>query len=419
MTNSPVDDAAANLDESADDRRPLVRVVVVAAVIICLGAIGARMLIGRVLDGGTGATSTETGTSPGGSTQADAEQPDRSWLQAFGDMQAQRYLDSDPEALLPVSDDAEPVDFEVFGGESVESIAERLAALGIARDAKAVEAIARLRGLDTLIQAGIHTLRADQSTEEILDALLVAAGDEVVVTLREGSRAEEIADHLESVGLVDREDFIARVTSGATEIALIADRPVSTTLEGYLFPDTYRFEPGAGAETVLARLLETFAARAPADFPEASAKIDLSTYEAVTLASIVEREAAVPAERARIARVFLNRLDEPPYLLNADPTIQYALGFQADTEEWWKRPLLTVDLQIESPYNSYLVPGLPPSPIASPGLASLEAVLEPEAGDWQYFVTDGIACDGTHVFAVTYEEHLSNVDRYRTEECGR
>ncbi len=141
-------------------------------------------------------------------------------------------------------------------------------------------------------------------------------------------------------------------------------------------------------------------------------------YEVVTLASIVERETSVAAERPMVARVYINRLAEPPYLLNADPTVQYGLGFQVETGDWWKRPLTYDDLQSDSGYNSYLLPGLPPGPIASPGLAAIEAVLSPAEGDWMYFVANDRACDGTHVFAATYDEHLANVATYQTGGCG-
>jgi UPF0755 protein len=94
------------------------------------------------------------------------------------------------------------------------------------------------------------------------------------------------------------------------------------------------------------------------------------------------------------------------------------MGFQPDQGSWWKRPLLTVDLQIDSPYNSYKIGGLPPGPIASPGLASLRAVLDPADGPWQYFVANDQACDGSHVFAETYDEHLKNVATYQTGDCG-
>ena len=141
--------------------------------------------------------------------------------------------------------------------------------------------------------------------------------------------------------------------------------------------------------------------------------------EAITLASIVQREGVRGDELPQIARVYLNRLAEPPFILNADPTLQYALGFQSDPPPgtWWKRPLYDTDKQVVSPYNSYQLPGLPPGPIASPGLAAIEAVLAPADGPWMYFVASS-ACDGTHVFAVTYEEHLANVERYVAAGCG-
>lgn len=393
-------------------------VAAAAVAMIAAGALGARSIVLQVFGGGEEGPGPSAGASVGSEAGGAEARPERSWLQAIGDARARRYLEANPESLMPASESAEPVDFEVFGGESVESIAERLAAGGIVRDAEAVQALARLRGLDTKIQAGIHTVRADRPVEEVLDALLVAAGDEVVITLREGWRAEEIAEAVARAGLAQAEDFMDLVVAGSADVAALRSLPAGATLEGYLFPDTYRFEPEAGAEAVIARLVETFAARLPADFEAAAQAVGLTPHEVVILASIVEREAVVPSERPRIARVFLNRLDTQPALLNADPTIQYALGFQPELEVWWKRPLLTADLEIDSPYNSYRVPGLPPGPIANPGIASIEAVLEPEAGNWQYFVSDGIACDGTHVFAVTYEEHLANVERYRTDTCG-
>ena len=130
------------------------------------------------------------------------------------------------------------------------------------------------------------------------------------------------------------------------------------------------------------------------------------------------REAVLASERPRIARVFHNRLQTPPYLLNADPTLQYALGFQPEAQTWWKQPLSSFDLEIDSPYNTYVRPGLPPGPIASPGFDSLEAATRPADGDWQYFVADGRACDGSHLFAVTYDEHLTNVALARQGDCG-
>lgn len=279
--------------------------------------------------------------------------------------------------------------------------------------------LARVEGLDTGIQAGSHVLRSTMSAREVLEELQVAAGDAVTVTILEGLRAEEVAEILAAAGLGDEETLSALMASDhGGDRPLLSDRPAGTGLEGYLFPDTYQFEPDAEPVAVVDRLLDTFEARVAPELPGRGAAADLSLFEVVTLASIVEREAVLQDERGMIARVFLNRLETPPYLLNADPTVQYALGFQPDADTWWKRPLYDVDLETESPYNTYQVPGLPPGPIASPGLASIRAVLDAPDGPWQYFVANDVACDGSHVFAETLDEHIANIAAYQTGECG-
>ncbi len=330
------------------------------------------------------------------------------------------WLERNADLLEPVGADDRPVDFEVLAGELLPELSSRLEAEGLIRDAAAFRTLARVRGLDTRIQAGAHVLRRDMSAEEVLEELLLAPADQVILTIPEGRRLEEVAELVAAIGLAQREAFIALATEpDRSRQAWLSELPEGATLEGYLFPDTYAFEPEAGAEAVIDRLLTTFEDRASADLRAAAEAQSLSLHDWVTLASIVEREAVLDEERGRIARVFLNRLAEPPYILNADPTIQYALGFQPEAQTWWKRPLLLTDLELDSPYNSYRVPGLPPSPIASPGFGSLRAVAQAEPGPWQYFVANDIACDGSHVFAETLEQHNANVATYRTGDCGR
>jgi len=323
---------------------------------------------------------------------------------------------SDPMALR----------FTVVAGEPVQDIASRMAAIGLVRDADAFVLLAKVTGGDRLIQAGDHELATNMTAAEVLEALAVAQGTDVSVTLPEGLRAEEAADVLSAAGIVDRAAFLALVADPTTAAAGAVDTPAvvaaraGPSLEGYLYPDTYRFVPAAGAEAALSKLLATFAERVPADLDAGAKAVGLTDgHEAVILASIVQREGVLAAELPQIARVYLNRLAEPPYILNADPTLQYALGFQSDPlpGTWWKRPLYDTDKQVVSPYNTYQLPGLPPGPIASPGLAAIAAVLTPADGPWMYFVA-GPACDGTHVFAVTYEEHLANVERYVAAGCG-
>jgi UPF0755 protein len=136
-------------------------------------------------------------------------------------------------------------------------------------------------------------------------------------------------------------------------------------------------------------------------------------HEAVTLAAIVEREAVVATERPIIAGVFYNRLAQG-IKLEADPTVQYPLGYQPDSDSWWKSPLFLVDLEMDSPYNTYRYGGLPPGPIANPSLSSLEAVAFPAATEFIFFVADcEAAVPGSHAFSITYEEHLANVQRCR------
>ncbi|GAG39770.1 unnamed protein product, partial [marine sediment metagenome] len=177
--------------------------------------------------------------------------------------------------------------------------------------------------------------------------------------------------------------------------------------------DTYRLPADASAGDLIRTMLFTFGQRVTQEIRQAIAGQGLTLHGAVTLASIVEREARLPDERPIIASVFLNRLVQG-IKLEADPTVQYAIGYQEATGEWWKRPLLYADLEIDSPYNTYRYAGLPPGPIANPGLSSIEAVAYPAETGYLFFVLDCTAEQaGRHVFAETFEEHQANVDRCR------
>jgi UPF0755 protein len=201
---------------------------------------------------------------------------------------------------------------------------------------------------------------------------------------------------------------------GATDYqeGVLQGRPAGASLEGYLFPDTYYFDPHVTSHDIIDRLLRTFDQRFSADLRDAAQKQNLTVHQAVTLASIVEREAQVPDERPLIAAVYLNRL-RLGMPLQADPTVQYALA--ADPQSvakygWWKRDLTLDDLHFKSPFNTYQNPGLPPGPIANPGLASIRAVANPANVKYLYFVAKG---DGSHAFAETLDEHNRNVQKYQ------
>jgi UPF0755 protein len=243
---------------------------------------------------------------------------------------------------------------------------------------------------------------------EIAEALQKANFEEVTVTIPEGLRAEEIADILTEQNIMPGDEFLAFVRTGSgVEHPLLADRPANVNYEGYLFPDTYRLPVNATPEDLVTRMLENMAGKIPANAVALAAGQGRTFFEILTVASIVEREAVIPDERPRIASVYLNRIAQGMYL-QADPTVQYAMGYQTDTDQWWKTPV-TLDeySNVSSPYNTYLNPGLPPGPIANPGAASINATLQPEQTEYLFFM--GCGGEGAHLFALDFAEHEQNV----------
>ncbi len=312
------------------------------------------------------------------------------------------------ELNTPAGKDDTPVEFTIGAGESVTSIAARLAQQGLIRDATLFRYYVRYHGLDAGIEAGKFTLRQTMTMQEIADRLGHALSDEVVFRTGEGWRMEQIADALaKTPGLnIAPDDFLRLAGTGHFDYDFLAERPVTASLEGFLFPDTYRLDKDTTAEDLINKMLTDFGQRVTPEIRHGIAGQGLTLYQGLILASIVEREARIPEERPLIASVYLNRL-KIGMKLDADPTVQYALGFQKDTGEWWKKPLLLADLDVDSPYNTYRYPGLPPGPIANPGLASIQAVAQPAQTDFLYFQAE---CDGSgrHRFARTFEEHAAN-----------
>ncbi|MHB1415201.1 MAG: endolytic transglycosylase MltG [Chloroflexota bacterium] len=311
----------------------------------------------------------------------------------------------------PPGNDSTEVVFDVQKGESAGQIADRLEKEGIIRNADLFRLLARSRGLDQHLEAGEHTLRKDMRLSEVLDALQTAKDPQRRLTVLEGWRAEQIADELEFRGIAKKSDFLALVAKDSWQYGFLSDRPSGTDLEGYLFPDTYALTKDTTAEELVTRMLDDFGKRVEPAWEGRSTDLTLNLHETLTLASIIEREAQDPAERPLMAGVFLNRL-RLGMPLQADPTVQYALAATGaePADGYWKKALSVLDLQVDSPYNTYKYPGLPPGPICNPGLPAIEAVLHPADTDYLYFVAKG---DGTHAFASTLEAHNENVQRYR------
>lgn len=329
-------------------------------------------------------------------------------LSSADDVVVNAYLEANAEKLeTPAGSDDTPVTFVVRPGETAGDIATRLEGQGLISDAELFRRYVQHYGLDAGIEAGEFTLRQTMTVPEISQTLQNARRPEQTLVVREGLRLEEVAAAVGEQTTVDEAAFLELARTGwrtkAYASRLIPLLPPEATLEGFLFPDTYRLPEVATADDVLERMLVTFDERVTAGIERAAADRDMSLYEAVTLASIVEREAVVDGERAVIAGVYQNRLDAG-WTLDACPTVQYALG---SPDEWWPRFTLEATTA-QSPYNTYQNHGLPPGPICSPGLASIKAAAQPADTDYFFFLADCTKDDGSHLFAVTEEEHYAN-----------
>ncbi len=323
------------------------------------------------------------------------------------------YLRFRADDLNRPAGEGTPTAFSVQRGETTGMVALRLEEEGLIRDAELFRLYVRYRGADRGLEAGDYELSSSMNIPQIAEKLQRAWAEEVIVTIPEGWRMEQTAALLEQQSLLPSQDFLALAREGTYTYEFLADRPPGATLEGYLFPDTYRLPAEAEASHLVERMLGNFDRRVTPQMRQDTAAQGLSLFEVIILASIVEREGVVKAELPLIAGVYRNRIDQG-MRLDADPTVQYALGFQPDTGQWWKRPMQLEEYgQVESPYNTYLDPGLPPGPICSPGLAAIEAVIYPKESDYLFFVRNDVADDGSHVFAVTLDEHQRNRLQYQ------
>ncbi len=304
----------------------------------------------------------------------------------------------------PLDPSAPERSFAVEQGESVPSIAKRLAAAGLISDPSAFRDYLAYTGLDIGIQAGNYRLSPALSIVDIAHAMQDATPTEVAFVILPGWRMEEIAASLPTSGLdVAPGAFLAAASAPPRGQDFLAEAASS---EGFLYPDSYILPRAATADQLIELFVRSFALHLTVDLREGFARQGLTVYQAVSLAAIVQREAIHEEEAPSIASVYLNRL-KIGMKLDADPTVQYALGYNYAEQTWWTNPLSADNLQVDSPYNTYLDPGLPPAPIDNPGLAALRAVASPADTAYYYFRA---RCDdsGYHDFAQTFEEHLQN-----------
>jgi UPF0755 protein len=309
----------------------------------------------------------------------------------------------------PASYDDTSVTFVVESGENATTIAARLEELGLVTDGELFRMFIRYHEIDANLEAGEYVLRPNMTMSEIAETLQHASIEEVTVTIPEGWRAEQVAQMLAQKKIVSDDEFMTLARGGKFDYSLLQDRPEESSLEGFLFPETYRIPAQAEAEDLVERMLSTLDERFTPEMRRLAAERGMTIYEVITLASIVEREAVIAEEQPLIAGVFLNRLEEGMYL-RADPTVQYAKGYDATTGQWWAPVAVEEWEAVDSPYSTYLYPGLPPGPICSPGLSAIQSVLEPADTEYLFFLAKG---DGSHAFATTYEEHLQNQELYQ------
>jgi UPF0755 protein len=290
-----------------------------------------------------------------------------------------------------------PVTVIVPRGDSLHEIAAQLAGQGVIDNALTFRVLAKLQQADELVRAGEYRFEAHMSQQEVLRAL-VTGGAQVAtwVTIPEGFTAAEIASRLHDAGAGSVADF---QTAFRTE-KLIVGGARTESLEGFLFPSTYLVPLGNSAPAVAAIMTGEFFKQLPPDAAARAKALHVTVPQAVTVASLVEREAKSEADRPKIAAVIYNRL-RLGMPLQVDATIEYAL-------QRHKAALSFADLRIDSPYNTYLHAGLPPTPIANPGLASLQAAFTPAHSNDLYYVYCG---HGMHAFATTLAQHQANVAR--------
>lgn len=294
--------------------------------------------------------------------------------------------------------------FIIQPGESVVSISNRLEQVGLIRSASTFRAYLLWTGLDTIIQTGTYRVSPAQTGFDIAQMLKSTTLTEVTFSVLPGWRMEEIAATLPTSGLsIPPEAFLAAASAPPGFPDLI---PAGASAEGFLYPETYILPRTTTADQLVSILLQDFSSHLTADDLAGFTRQGLTVFQAVTMASVIQREAVVEGEMSAIASVFYNRL-AIGMKLQTDPTVQYALGYNPTQATWWTNPLSGENMQFASPYNTYLYPGLPPGPISNPGRAALEAVANPAQTTYYYFQA---RCDGSglHNFAETFEQHLQN-----------
>lgn len=301
--------------------------------------------------------------------------------------------------------DGDPIEFPIESGQSLRGVSENLHREGLIRSPRLLEVYGRLTGRAARIRAGTYPIARGLSAVEILETLVSgrALDESIRVTIPEGWANSQIATRLEEFGIIQADVFLDAAVMGEefSDYRVLEGLEEGQTLEGFLYPETYRFERDSSAEEIISRMLDTFSATVGDTLLDNGAEERrFSVYELVTLASIVQHESPA-ADMPDVAGVFDNRL-RAGRRLESDATVNYVLG----TSD--RRPTFAQVLT-QSPYNTYRQTGLPPTPIGNPGREAIEAAVNPVEHSYYFFLHP---LDGRTVLSRTYEEHLEKADRY-------
>lgn len=302
--------------------------------------------------------------------------------------------------LLPYGTQPFPRQLEIPSGKTLQEIGQLLEKEGFVLNAQAFVALAALKGEAHRIRAGIYRLEAPCSPLDLLERLVGGRVELYRVTIPEGWNLLQVAQRLGGMGLVDPEGFLRKARDPLWASELLGFKAAS--LEGFLFPDTYLFPPGTTDQIILQAMVRRFEKAFPAEFHFRLLELGWDLLQAVTLASLIEKETSAPEERALVSGVFHKRL-RMGMKLESDPSVIYGLDkFNGD--------LRKSHILMPHPYNTYVFPGLPPGPICSPGREAIRAALFPAETEYLFFVSRN---DGTHHFSRTLGEHLRAVSRYQ------
>jgi UPF0755 protein len=308
----------------------------------------------------------------------------------------------------PASDSSDAVVFEVKPGDTFKSVARRLEDQSLVSSALMLEIYARAVRQAGKIRVGEYSIRRDSRPKEVLALVTSGRSLQYSITIPEGYNRFEIGDVLERQGFIKKQEFLALTQDPKFILELLGEE--RTTLEGYLYPETYAITKFTTARTLIRAMVDRF--RENYSKLVIPAGLNLSRHELVTLASIVEKETGAPEERGVISSVFHNRM-RLKMRLQTDPTVIYGIWEQTG---FWNGRITRNDLTTPTRYNTYTLNGLPYGPIANPGLLALQAAAKPDESDFLFFVSRN---DGTHVFSQTYEQHKRAVADYQLNRKAR